>query len=242
MSDITHSSPRAAAARRGILVIISSPSGAGKTTLARRLLAEFDDLEFSISVTTRAPRKSERDGVDYRFVSAGEFDRMIAAGEFAEWAQVHGNRYGTLRQTVERALSGGRDVLFDIDWQGGKALAQRWFDDALKIFVLPPDLATLEARLRGRGTDSDAVIRKRLDKAIAEIRHYREYQHVIVNDDLEEAYSALRAVYLIRRYGSSPRDDVVYPLARLAEIVRQHKERGPAEYAESLIAGAARSR
>lgn len=188
--------------RRGILVVISSPSGAGKTTLARRLLGEFDTLDFSVSLTTRPPRIGERDGVDYVFVDDEEFDRLIARDEMAEWAVVHGNRYGTSRTAVEDALHHGRDVLFDVDWQGGEALGSQWPDDALKIFILPPDLDILEARLRGRATDSDEVIERRLAKAIDEIRHHGEYRHVIVNDVLDEAYDRLRRIYVWRRGGA----------------------------------------
>lgn len=185
---------------RGRLVIISSPSGAGKTTLARRLLGEFERVEFSVSYTTRTPRVNERPGVDYHFVDDAAFDRMIAAGDFAEWAEVHGNRYGTARQAVEMALEGGRDVVFDVDWQGGRALSARWPQDSVKIFILPPDLATLEARLRRRATDSEEVIARRLRKAIEELTHYGEYRYLIVNDDLDAAYDILRAVYLVNRY------------------------------------------
>lgn len=185
---------------RGRLVIISSPSGAGKTTLAHRLIAEFERVEFSVSYTTRPPRVNERLGVDYHFVDDATFDRMIAGGEFAEWAEVHGNRYGTSCDAVELALVGGRDVVFDVDWQGGGALSDKWPGDSVKIFILPPDLATLEARLRRRATDSEEVIQRRLRKAIEELTHYGEYRYLIVNDDLDAAYSILRAVYLVNRY------------------------------------------
>src|SRR5687767_11176850 len=171
---------------RGVLVIVSSPSGAGKTTLTRRLLAEHSpQLVFSVSHTTRPKRAGEVDGRDYHFVAADEFERMVQRHEFAEHAFVHKNRYGTAMAPVETALSAGRDMIFDVDWQGGEALSRRWPADSLKIFILPPDLATLEARLRSRATDAPHVIETRLQNAIDELTHYPEYPHLIVNDDLE---------------------------------------------------------
>ncbi len=184
---------------RGLLIILSSPSGAGKTTLAHRLMEEFPAVSFSVSTTTRAPRGSERDGVDYHFVDDAEFDRMIADGAMAEWAEVHGNRYGTSRAAVEECLASGGDMIFDIDWQGGNALSARWPRDVLKVFIVPPSMAVLEARLRGRGTDAQAVIAERLARAVAEMRHFPEYDFVIVNDDFDDAYATLRAVYLSTR-------------------------------------------
>src|SRR5262249_9361976 len=163
--------PRAGAERRvgygpsmarGLLIVISSPSGAGKTTLCRRLTHDYPHLVFSVSVTTRTPRPGEIDGVDYRFVDAPTFDRMVAAGELAEWAQVHGNRYGTTRAAVNQALENGRDVLFDIDWQGGHKLKAQFPEDAVMIWIQPPSLAALEDRLRRRATDSVEAIEKRL--------------------------------------------------------------------------------
>jgi guanylate kinase len=215
--------------RRGVLVIISSPSGAGKTTLSRRLLAEFPSLEFSVSYTTRPKRPGEQDGVDYHFVLPAEFERMVEAGEFAEHAHVHGNRYGTSRLTVERGLREGRDILFDVDWQGGKALSAQWPDDALRIFILPPDLQTLSDRLRRRGTDSPDVIALRLRKALDELRHFDEYDHLIVNDQLERAYAVLRAIYLVHR-------DRLPPPPHLAAVVDANHRADPASHARLLLA------
>ena len=185
---------------RGLLVIVSSPSGAGKTTLTRRLMAEFPaTLTFSVSYTTRAMRPGEVDGTDYHFVSAATFDQMVARQELAEHFFVHGNHYGTAKAPVEEALSAGRDMIFDVDWQGGAALSAQWPDDCLKIFILPPDLETLAQRLRRRATDSPEVIERRLQKALEELGHFGEYQHLIINDDLERSYPVLRAIYLARR-------------------------------------------
>jgi len=199
---------------------VSSPSGAGKTTLTRRLLAEHKDhLEFSVSHTTRPMRPGEVEGRDYHFVSPDQFDEMVRSHAFAEHAYVHSNRYGTAEAPVEAALSKGKDMIFDVDWQGGQALSARWPKDSLKIFILPPDLATLSNRLRQRATDAPEIIERRLHNAIAELEHFSEYDNLIVNDDLERAYQVLRAIYLTRRYGVVDRPDVPYPLADLAKIV-----------------------
>jgi len=220
---------------RGILVIISSPSGAGKTTLARRLLAEFPEMEFSISYTTRPPRGNEVDGKDYWFVDDIQFERMVLEGAFAEWAIVHGNRYGTAQASVEASIAQGRDVVFDVDWQGGRALSARWPHDSLKVFVLPPDLDTLEQRLRRRATDDEEVIQRRLRKAIEELAHHSEYEHVIVNDELDRAYELLRAIYLVRRHGPNPQPGVDWDLQALARMVEENHGGGAAQLAERLI-------
>ncbi len=193
---------------RGVLAIVSSPSGAGKTTLTRRLLTEFAPrLEFSVSYTTRPMRPGEVDGRDYHFVTPDAFEQMVERHEFAEHAYVFDNRYGTAKAPVEAALAAGRDVIFDVDWQGGAALSAVWPDDVLKIFILPPDLETLRARLQGRATDAPDVIERRQRKALEELEHYPEYEYLIVNDDLERAYSLLRSIYLTRRDGGqSPAD------------------------------------
>ena len=185
---------------RGILLVVSSPSGAGKTTLCRRLMAEYPRIAFSVSYTTRPRRGSEREGVDYHFVDDDTFSAMAGREEFAEWARVHGYRYGTARRTVEENLSAGRDLLFDIDWQGGQALNSQYPEETVMIFVLPPTLEELASRLRRRGTDALEVVERRLAKAKEELSHYGEYHYLLPNDDLELAYQGLRAIYLAAHY------------------------------------------
>lgn len=199
--------------KRGVLIIISSPSGAGKTTLAKKLLGEFSEMKFSVSFTTRPKRRGEVHGVDYFFVDDPTFDQMIADDAFAEWATVHQNRYGTSRTVVEDALKLGQDVVFDVDWQGGESLALSWPKDALMIFVLPPSWSVLEARLRNRDTDSLEVIERRLDMALVELSHYDSYEYSLINDKLEESYQGLKAMVL-KRKGLASQDD----MSRLKEI------------------------
>lgn len=182
--------------RRGLLLVVSSPSGAGKTTLCNRLRERFDALEFSVSYTTRPPREGETDGVEYHFTDVETFQDMVVRDEFAEHAVVHGNLYGTSSVLVRAALEEGRDLLFDIDYQGGRQLRAKFPDDVVSIFILPPSLKELEARLRRRGTDADDVIARRLRVAREELRHYAEYDYLIMNEDIDRAFDALRAVYL----------------------------------------------
>jgi guanylate kinase len=186
-------------ARRGLLLVLSSPSGAGKTTLARRLLAADPRLSLSVSVTTRKPRPGEVDGRDYRFVDAAAFARMRAAGELLEWALVHTNCYATPKEPVLGALQAGRDVLFDIDWQGARQLRAALGADVASVFLLPPDGGTLERRLRMRGQDSAEVVAARLAAAAQEIAHWNEYDYVLVNADLEESFAALTAILAAER-------------------------------------------
>ena len=189
---------RAGVPRHGVPLVVSAPSGGGKTTLCRRLTAEFSGVEFSVSHTTRALRGAERDGVDYHFVDDAAFDRIVREGGFLEWAPVHGKRYGTHRREGETRLPAGVDVLFDIDIQGGRQIADR-IADAVLVFVLPPDLGTLEARLRNRKSDAPDVIERRLQAAQDEIARADFYSHWIVNDDLEQAYRELRAILIAER-------------------------------------------
>ncbi|MBW7922317.1 MAG: guanylate kinase [Rubellimicrobium sp.] len=181
--------------RRGMLVILSSPSGAGKTTLARRLMAWDPTLSFSISATTRAPRPGEEDGREYHFLGEAQFRDHIASGDMLEHAEVFGYLYGSPRAPVEAALHAGRDVLFDVDWQGAQQIRESALGkDSLSIFILPPSLAELESRLRRRGQDSDAVIAGRMRKSLAEISHWPEYDYVLVNRDIDESAGQLQAI------------------------------------------------
>lgn len=169
------------------MYVLSSPSGAGKTTISRALLADNNDLIVSISVTTRPRRPGEVSGQDYFFVDIPTFNEMIQSGDFLEYAKVHDNYYGTPRNPVEDALRSGKDVIFDIDWQGTQQLAEIAREDLVTVFILPPSHAELERRLRGRAQDSEEVIRRRLSKAAEEMSHYSEYDYVIINDDIDKA-------------------------------------------------------
>jgi guanylate kinase len=182
-------------ARRGLLIILSSPSGAGKSTLARKLMSWDDTIRFSVSATTRAPRAGEVDGREYYFRSRAEFEAMIAEGEMLEHAEVFGNFYGSPKEPVEAALRDGRDMLFDIDWQGGQQVRNSSLGkDVVSIFVLPPSIAELEDRLRARAQDSEDVIAGRMQKSRDEISHWAEYDYVLVNDDLDRTDAALRGI------------------------------------------------
>lgn len=188
-----------AVARRGLMLVLSSPSGAGKTTLSQLLLEQDSTLELSISVTTRKPRPGEIDGRDYHFIDGARFDAMIERRELLEWAEVFGNRYGTPRRPVARALAAGCDVLFDIDWQGTQQLRENGRDDLVSVFMLPPSVRDLEARLRSRAQDSEDVIRTRMAEAANEMSHWAEYDYVVVNRDIRRAYEDVCAILAAER-------------------------------------------
>jgi guanylate kinase len=181
-------------ARRGLMLVISSPSGAGKSTIARNLLEADPELSISVSVTTRSRRPSEIEGRHYFFKSIREFEALRATDSLLEWAEVHGNYYGTPRDAVEKAMGEGRDMLFDIDWQGAQQLQEKMAGDVVSIFILPPSMAELQSRLHRRAEDSEEVIATRLANSRAEIEHWREYDYIVVNDDLDRAFSSVRAI------------------------------------------------
>ena len=186
-------------ARRGLCLVLAAPSGAGKSSLTRALLAQEPELSLSISVTTRAPRADEQEGVHYFFRSPEEFARMAASGELLEWAEVFDHRYGTPRRPVERALRAGRDVLFDIDWQGTQQLREKAREDLVSVFILPPSVRELERRLKTRAQDSHDIIGARMAKAAGEMSHWPEYDYVIVNTDKHLAFAEVRAILAAER-------------------------------------------
>ncbi len=185
--------------RRGLMLVLSSPSGAGKTTLSRRLLADDATVALSVSVTTRKPRNGEAHGKDYHFIDKPQFDKMIKQRELLEWAEVFGNSYGTPRAAVEKELAAGNDVLFDVDWQGTQQLREAARSDLVSVFILPPSVAELERRLRARAQDTDKVIRDRMSKAADEMSHFVEYDYVVINRDLDHAFGELRAILRAER-------------------------------------------
>jgi guanylate kinase len=189
----------AAVARRGLMLVLSSPSGAGKTTLSRKLLDADPSVELSVSVTTRPMRGGEVDGRDYRFIDRARFDAMVRDGELLEWAEVFDHCYGTPKQPVQAALSAGRDVLFDIDWQGTQQLREKVPTDLVSVFVLPPSVAELERRLRARALDPDDVIKRRMAKAADEMSHWAEYDYVVINRDIDKAFSDVCAILAAER-------------------------------------------
>ncbi len=204
--------------RRGLMLVLSSPSGAGKTTISRLLLQRDSNLVMSVSVTTRKPRSGETPGVDYDFIDKPAFDKMIQRDELLEYAEVFSNYYGTPRGPVEKALSAGRDILFDIDWQGTQQLAQRARTDLVSVFVLPPSTAELERRLRGRAQDPPEVVNARMGKASDEMSHWAEYDYVVVNEDLVDCVTKVEGILK-------------------AERLKRHRQTGLVEFVKQLREG-----
>jgi guanylate kinase len=194
----------AAFQRRGLLFVLSSPSGAGKSTIARMLLKKDDGIAMSVSATTRPIRPGEKDGRDYHFVDDAGFDALVAGGHFLEWAHVFGHRYGTLKSEVLKTIEGGRDVLLDIDWQGTQQLKQV-DPDIVRVFILPPSTEELERRLRARGTDSEDVIRRRMERAASEISHWAEYDYVLINNDAEKCRELVHNILKAERLKATRR-------------------------------------
>jgi guanylate kinase len=215
MADLTPTAPHHRFDRRGILFIVSSPSGAGKSTISRMLLKQEPGLEMSVSATTRPPRPGEVDGRDYHFVSLARFKDMVGDNEFLEWAHVFDHRYGTPREPVERALAEGRDVLFDVDWQGAQQLYQQVGGDVVRVFIFPPSLPELERRLRDRGTDSEEVIASRMARAAAEISHWDGYDYVLVNDDVQRCFEDVRTILRAERLKRSRQQSLIGFVRRL---------------------------
>lgn len=203
--------------RRGLLLILSSPSGAGKTTLTRNLIEQDHSIRLSVSVTTRPRRPSEIDGVHYRFIDIADFHEMRERGDLLEWAEVHGNFYGTPRRPVEQTLAQGRDMMFDIDWQGTVQIVEKMRADVVSLFVLPPSMAELKARLERRAEDAPEVIARRLANAREEIAHWSAYDYVLVNDDLQRTFGDLKAILA-------------------AERLRRERQSGLGGFVETLLA------
>jgi len=203
--------------RRGLMLVLSSPSGAGKSTIARNLLESDPSLELSVSVTTRARRGSEIDGVHYHFLKMREFERLRDSDALLEWAEVHGNFYGTPREPAEAAMAQGRDMLFDIDWQGAKQLNEKMRVDIVSIFILPPSMTELKSRLKRRAEDSASTIETRLHNARTELEHWREYDYVVVNDDLDRAFAAVKAIVTAERLRRDRRPGLFDFVSRLLD-------------------------
>ncbi|MFD2264585.1 guanylate kinase [Lacibacterium aquatile] len=198
-TDLTLPDLSLAAKRRGLMLILSSPSGTGKTTLSRMLRADDSQVTLSISVTTRDRRPAEEHGRDYHFIGKSDFDELVAGDRLLEYAEVYGNHYGTPRDPVEKALTQGLDVLFDIDWQGTQQMLRRARPDLVTIFILPPSMQELERRLRGRAQDPEEVIARRMAKAHDDVSHWNKYDYTLVNSDLDETYMRVRAILMAER-------------------------------------------
>jgi guanylate kinase len=219
-----HGSPEARAAmdhptrqRRGLLIVLSSPSGAGKSTIARMLLEADDEVTISVSATTRPKRPGEIDDVDYHFVDDSRFEQMVDNGDFAEWAYVFDHRYGSPKEPIKEALKIGHDILFDIDWQGTQQLRGAFGTDLVRIFVLPPSMQELERRLRSRGTDSEDVIESRMRRAASEIGHWGEYDYVLINEDMDECLQEVRTIIEAERLRRDRRPYLFDFVRRLVE-------------------------
>lgn len=203
--------------RRGLMLVLSSPSGAGKSTIARNLLGSDPTLELSVSVTTRPRRGSEINGKHYHFVSVAEFHRLRDSDALLEWAEVHGNFYGTPREPAEIAMRDGRDMLFDIDWQGAVQLSEKMRADIVSIFILPPSMRELRSRLKRRAEDTDAAIEMRLRNARLELEHWREYDYVVLNEDLDQAFGAVEAIVTAERLRRDRRPGLFDFVSRLLD-------------------------
>lgn len=214
---MTRPQPSQTITRRGIMLVLSSPSGAGKSTIARNLLESDHGFELSVSVTTRPRRGSEIEGVHYHFRDLREFEFLRDNQELLEWAEVHGNFYATPRKPAEKAMAEGRDMLFDIDWQGAAQLKERMRGDIVSIFILPPSMQVLKARLQRRAEDTPEAIEQRLSNARVEIEHWREYDYVVINDDLDRAFSEVRAIVAAERLRRDRRPGLFDFVSRLLD-------------------------
>ncbi|MBB3998564.1 guanylate kinase [Aureimonas pseudogalii] len=219
--DIESSSP---IARRGLMLVISSPSGAGKSTIARNLLDLDHRFSLSVSVTTRKRRPSEIEGVHYHFITVDEFERLRSGDALLEWAEVHGNLYGTPRDAAEKAMREGRDMLFDIDWQGARQLQEQAKSDIVSIFILPPSIAELKSRLMRRAEDSNDTIAMRLRNASVEIERWRDYEYVVVNDDLDRAFTSVLSIVNAERLRRDRRPGLFDFTAQLLDEAREAAE------------------
>ena len=204
--------------RRGVLFVLSSPSGAGKSTIARRLLGSDDHLKMSVSATTRPPRPGEVDGEDYNFVDLEQFREMVADHQFLEWAHVFNHRYGSPRQPIDEMLAAGLDVLFDIDWQGAQQLYQTCGGDVVRVFILPPSMAELEDRLKKRATDSEEVIAGRMQRASAEVSHWDGYDYVLINDDIERCFAEVKHILEAERLKRSRQTGLIGFIRKLNTV------------------------